>query len=85
MQAQKFEEYNALDHWNDEKVYTLAQTYVVDKTQHSWSINCWKLSLWERIKLLFTGRIWTLRTDRIAVITLEKDDLVPKKEKHATT
>ena len=21
-------------------------------------ISCWRLSLWERIKLLFTGRLW---------------------------
>lgn len=21
-------------------------------------ISCWKLTLWERIKLLFTGRLW---------------------------
>ena len=24
------------------------------------TISCWKLTLWERLKLLFTGRLWLL-------------------------
>ena len=24
------------------------------------TISCWRLSLWERVKLLFTGRLWLL-------------------------
>jgi hypothetical protein len=25
------------------------------------TISCWQLSLWERVKLLFTGRLWLLQ------------------------
>ena len=25
------------------------------------AISCWKLSLWERIRLLFTGKLWLMQ------------------------
>ena len=50
-------------------------------------IFCWKLSLWERAKLLFTGRIWHLIWSRQCVIqpvclTVEKpfEESTKKKE-----
>lgn len=30
----------------------------VNKGGNGEVISCWKLSLWERIRLLFTGKIW---------------------------
>lgn len=31
------------------------------KTDEGVVVSCWKLSLWERVKILFTGRMWFMQ------------------------
>lgn len=40
---------------SDGRVEVLDMPAYRDKTQ---SISCWKLTFWERVRALFTGRIW---------------------------
>jgi len=79
-----FDESNATDLWYGQPVHSLVESYVDDKTLHQWSITSWRLSLWERIRLLFTGRIWAMRTDRLTVLTLDKEDLIKKNHRDDT-
>ena len=46
-------------------------------------VSCWKLTVWERIKLLFTGRVWVqLLTFGAPLqpqyVTINKDEVIPK-------
>lgn len=47
-------------------------------------VSCWKLSLWERLKLIFTGRVWVvLKTFNSPLqpqyISINKKDVLPSK------
>lgn len=49
-------------------------------------VTCWRLTRWERIKLLFTGRIWVSlmsfnRPLTPSYITTKKEEVVPKDAK----
>jgi len=78
-----FPEANATDQWNGKPVHSLAESFVNDKELHQWSITSWRLTFWERLRLLFTGRVWALRTDRLTVLTLDKEDLINKNHRDA--
>lgn len=72
MKAVIFPEVN--DHFDNIPMQTTSAVYYGQ--QHKWSVSCWHLSFWERIRLLFTGYIWTMRTDRVAIPTIDRDDII---------
>ncbi|UZS00244.1 hypothetical protein [Chondrinema litorale] len=41
----------------DQKEYLPLPAYI-EKSTEGYVVSCWKLSFWERVKLLFTGRLW---------------------------
>jgi hypothetical protein len=42
----------------DQKEYLPLPAYRVPNSDYGQTFFCWKLSPWERVKLLFTGRVW---------------------------
>lgn len=78
MKPTTFIEHNTVDLWNGRPLHSLEEKVQVEGQTHQWSISCWKLSLWERIRILFTGTVWAMRTDRNAILTLDKEDLIRK-------
>ena len=46
-------------------------------------VTCWKLSLWERLKLIFTGKVYTCTLARhdkvqITVLNINKKEIFPE-------
>lgn len=72
----KFDEANVTDSSHIPARFSLSQKMVIDETLHEWSITCWTLTFWERIQLLFTGRIWAVRTERTTELTLNKEEVI---------
>lgn len=56
MKPIEFEEQNVI-FAEDQPEYLPLPAHRVDEAEGR-VISCWKLTLWERIKLLFTGRLW---------------------------
>jgi hypothetical protein len=57
MKPFKFKEHNMV--WaKDQKEYMSLPAYIDKDSPEGQTIFCWRLSLKERIKLLFTGKLW---------------------------
>lgn len=46
-------------------------------------VSCWKLTVWERIKLLFTGRVWVQLLTfgnplQPQYVTINKNEVIPE-------
>lgn len=72
----KFDEANVADASQSPTRFSLLQRILVNDEVHEWSITCWKLSFWERLQLLFTGKVWAMRTDRTTELTLNKQEVI---------
>ena len=57
MKPIKFKETNKILQKPDNMIDEDCQSLYV-YTDEKQCISCWKLSLWERLKLIFTGKLW---------------------------
>lgn len=54
------------------------RSHISDGVKHNWVVSCHTLSLWERLRVLFTGVIWACKIDldHPTVLTTIKKDVL---------
>jgi hypothetical protein len=67
----------------DQKEYLPLPAFKVPNSDYGQVFFCWRLSYWERIKLLFTGKVWhqvLTFNDRLQpqLLDVDRPDIIPK-------
>jgi len=87
MEPVEFEEHNVI-YAKDQPEYRPLPALKLQEEEGR-VISCWRLGFWERIKLLFTGRLWVClmtfnRPLTPSFFTVHKSDLIQKQRNDAS-
>lgn len=77
MNTTNFRESNYVNAKTAPAVNECRNSHISDGVKHNWTVTCHTLTFWERLRVLFIGKIWAVRIDLDQlVLSTEKSDVL---------